>query len=122
MSTRDLVLLSTFVNILILGVIFLLSKGEEANLPPSIEKQIAAIAAIPTDLSFPIPIEIAALEEPVVEPPPPPQEEWYTMKSGDNPWKVAKSHKIKFDALLKLNQLSEEKARNLKPGDQIRIR
>lgn len=49
-------------------------------------------------------------------------EEWYTIKSGDNPWKIAKSEKIDYDDILKLNQLTESKAKNLKPGDRIRIK
>lgn len=49
-------------------------------------------------------------------------EEWYTIKQGDNPWKIAKSEKIDYDDILKLNQMNETKAKNLKPGDRIRIR
>lgn len=48
--------------------------------------------------------------------------QYYTVKSGDNPWKIAKQFQIKVDELLKLNDLNEEKARNLKIGDQIRVR
>ena len=50
------------------------------------------------------------------------QEEYYTIKSGDNPWKVARQYNVKFDDLLKLNGLDEEKARNLKIGDKIRVK
>lgn len=49
-------------------------------------------------------------------------EEWYTVKNGDSPWKIAKAHKISTDQILTLNHMSEEKARNLKPGDKIRLR
>jgi len=48
--------------------------------------------------------------------------EYYTIKSGDNPWKIAKQFRVKFDDLLKLNNLDEEKARNLKVGDKIRVK
>lgn len=48
--------------------------------------------------------------------------QYYTVKSGDNPWKIAKQFQVKFDDLLKLNGLDEEKARNLKVGDKIRVR
>lgn len=48
--------------------------------------------------------------------------EYYTIKSGDNPWKIAKQFRVKFNDLLKLNDLDEEKARNLKIGDRIRVR
>jgi LysM repeat protein len=124
MTTRDLVLISTFVNALILGLLLLLTKGEVevVNLPPVVEKvekrgvvpkAEVIVAAPPVEEELPSLLPLAPL---------PPAEEWYTMKSGDNPWKVAKTQKIKFDDLLKLNGLNEERARNLKPGDQIRIR
>lgn len=45
----------------------------------------------------------------------------YVMKSGDNPWKIARAHKMKLEDLLELNNLTEETARNLKPGDSIRV-
>lgn len=48
--------------------------------------------------------------------------EYYTLKSGDNPWKVAKQYRVKFDDLLKLNDLDEAKARSLKPGDVLRVK
>lgn len=48
--------------------------------------------------------------------------EYYTVKNGDNPWKIAKQFHVKVDDLLKLNNLNEEKARNLKAGDKIRVR
>lgn len=47
---------------------------------------------------------------------------YYVVKSGDNPWKIAKQQQVNMDDLLRLNQLNEEKARNLRPGDKIRIR
>jgi peptidoglycan DL-endopeptidase LytF len=47
---------------------------------------------------------------------------YYTIKSGDNPWKIAKQFHIKVDDMMKLNDLDEEKARNLKIGDQIRVK
>ncbi len=47
---------------------------------------------------------------------------FYTVKNGDNPWTIAVKNHMKVDELLKLNQLDEEKARRLKPGDQLRIK
>ncbi len=49
-------------------------------------------------------------------------EKFYTVKNGDNPWTIAVKNHMKLDELLKLNQLDEDKARRLKPGDQLRIR
>lgn len=48
--------------------------------------------------------------------------EYYTLKNGDNPWKIAKMFQVRFDKLLELNNLDEEKARRLKAGDRIRVR
>ena len=47
---------------------------------------------------------------------------YYTVKNGDNPWTIAVKNHMKVDELLKLNNMDQEKARHLKPGDQIRIR
>jgi peptidoglycan DL-endopeptidase LytF len=48
--------------------------------------------------------------------------QYYTIKSGDNPWKIAKQYNVKFEDLLKLNNLDEERARNLKIGDKVRVK
>lgn len=47
---------------------------------------------------------------------------YYTIKSGDNPWKIAKQFKVNFEDILKLNNMSEDKAKNLKVGDKIRVK
>ncbi len=49
-------------------------------------------------------------------------EEYYTVQKGDNPWKIAKQFHVRFDVLLKLNNLDEAKARNLKIGDRLRVK
>lgn len=46
----------------------------------------------------------------------------YTIKAGDNLWTIAVRNHIKVEDLLKLNNMTEEKAKKLKPGDSIRIR
>lgn len=48
--------------------------------------------------------------------------QYYTVKSGDSPWKIAKQFNVKYEEILKLNHLNEEKARNLKVGDRIRVK
>ena len=48
--------------------------------------------------------------------------QYYTIKSGDNPWKIAKQFNVKFDDLLRMNNLDEERARNLKIGDKVRVK
>ncbi|MDN3505016.1 MAG: LysM peptidoglycan-binding domain-containing protein [Rhabdochlamydiaceae bacterium] len=45
----------------------------------------------------------------------------YTVKSGDSLWSIAINNHIKVDDLLTLNNLSESKAKKLKPGDKLRI-
>ncbi len=50
------------------------------------------------------------------------ESEYYIVKVGDNPYTIAMKHHMKPNALLKLNNLDEKKARKLKPGDKLRIR
>jgi peptidoglycan DL-endopeptidase LytF len=47
---------------------------------------------------------------------------YYTIKSGDNPWKIAKQYNVNYEDIVRLNHLNEEKARNLKIGDRIRVK
>lgn len=47
---------------------------------------------------------------------------YYVIKNGDNPWKVARQFGVRYEDILKLNSLNEEKARNLKIGDTIRVK
>lgn len=46
---------------------------------------------------------------------------YYTVQSGDNPWKIAKKFNVSVRELLRLNDLDEAKARNLRPGDRVRV-
>lgn len=46
---------------------------------------------------------------------------FYTVQEKDNPWKIAKKFNVSVQELLILNDLDESKARNLKPGDRIRV-
>ena len=47
---------------------------------------------------------------------------WYTVQSGDNPWKIARKFHVRYFDILRLNDLDEEKARNLRPGVRIRVK
>jgi peptidoglycan DL-endopeptidase LytF len=49
-------------------------------------------------------------------------EEFYVVKEGDNPWLIASKNHVKLEQLLQLNELNEERARRLRPGDRLRIR
>jgi LysM repeat protein len=46
---------------------------------------------------------------------------YYTVKNGDNPWTIAVKNHMKVEDLLKINNLDQEKARKLKPGDKLLI-
>jgi len=46
---------------------------------------------------------------------------YYTVRNGDNPWTIAVKNHMKVEELLKINNLDQEKARKLKPGDKLLI-
>jgi LysM repeat protein len=77
----------------------------------------------------PEPVAQAAVPTPKQAPVTPPSSSpkesdavYYVVKSGDNPWKIAKQFNIRVDQLLKLNNLNETKAKNLKVGDRLRVK
>lgn len=47
---------------------------------------------------------------------------YHTVKNGDSPWKIAKQYGVNYEDILRLNGMDEEKARNLKVGDKIRVK
>jgi peptidoglycan endopeptidase LytF len=47
---------------------------------------------------------------------------YYIVKKGDSPWTIAVKNHLKVEELLRLNNLNEEQARRLKPGDKLRIK
>jgi peptidoglycan endopeptidase LytF len=103
-----------------------LSIGQVLRIPLSNKMEAAAAApkpAVPPKPAAPQPVAVA----PVVKAPEPKPVsaadiQYYTIKSGDNPWKIAKQFNVKFDDLLRLNNLDEERARNLKIGDKVRVK
>ncbi len=48
--------------------------------------------------------------------------EYYVVKDGDSPWLIATKNHVSLDDLLRINDLDEQKARRLRPGDRLRIR
>ena len=48
--------------------------------------------------------------------------EYYVVKDGDNPWLIASKNHVSVSELLRLNDLDEQKARRLRPGDKLKIR
>ncbi|MBA3603716.1 MAG: LysM peptidoglycan-binding domain-containing protein [Parachlamydiaceae bacterium] len=102
-----------------------LSIGQLLKVPVGYKKSNATASASPSlqetspkDVSR----QVASNESPKLKIAPQSEAVYYVVKSGDNPWKIAKQQQLNMDDLLRLNQLNEEKARNLKPGDKIRIR
>ncbi len=49
-------------------------------------------------------------------------DDFYTVQEGDSPWTIALRNGIRLEDLLRMNDLDEQKARRLRPGDQLRIR
>jgi peptidoglycan DL-endopeptidase LytF len=47
---------------------------------------------------------------------------FYTIRPGDNPWTIAKKHNMRVDELLKINNLTPEKAKQLKVGDKLKVK
>lgn len=47
---------------------------------------------------------------------------YYVVKAGDNPWTIAHKHNMKVEELLKMNQMSSEKAKSLKIGDKLKVK
>ena len=45
---------------------------------------------------------------------------FYTVKKGDSPWTIAVKNHLKVEELLKLNNMSEDQARRLKPDARLR--
>lgn len=88
-----------------------LNVGQVLKVPVGTKKSTASISTPKTSLSSSDTQEVSANET-----------EFYVIKSGDNPWKIAKQFHVKFDDLLKMNELDEEKARNMKVGDKIRVK
>lgn len=50
------------------------------------------------------------------------EENLYTIKPGDNLWKIAIEYHVKVEDLIKINQLTEKQAKALRPGDRIKIK
>jgi LysM repeat protein len=81
-------------------------------------------------LKIPLKKDQAIEQAPIVAAPPPvvkpssnqSEAVYHTVKSGDNPWKIAKQYGVKYEDILRLNHLDEDKARNLKIGDRIRVK
>lgn len=94
---------------------------------------IGQVLKVPVKKNSPDAVVLAKKEEPKEEPKPEPKQVqtkepeaaeivYHVVKGGDNPWKIAKQYGVKYDDILRLNQLDEEKARNLKIGDRIRVK
>lgn len=47
---------------------------------------------------------------------------YYTVQPGDNPWVIARKNHIKVDDLMKLNNMNKQSAKQLRPGNKLRIK
>ena len=77
--------------------------------------QVLKVPKSATSLAQSPPQVVAAVQ-------PSPSIKYYVVKAGDNPWVIAQKHKMKVEELLKLNQLSSEKAKQLKVGDKLKVK
>lgn len=97
-----------------------LQMGQQLRIPlqllPAVESEEVVEAAPP-----PRPVSAAPPATKVAEPPKP-ATEYYTVKPGDNPWSIAKKNGVDLEALLRLNGLDDQKSRQIRPGDRLRIR
>lgn len=70
--------------------------------------------------------ELKLPEKKLAQKTPPPadkdQDKYYVVKGGDSPWTIAQKNGIKVEDLLRLNNIDEEKAKRLRPGDRLRIK
>ena len=46
----------------------------------------------------------------------------YIVKGGDTPWTIAQKNGMQVEELLRLNDMNEEKAKRLRPGDRLKIK
>lgn len=81
----------------------------------------ATVAQVEPIKAEPRPVKIEPKQE-ITKEPKADEPVYYVIKSGDNPWKIARQFGVKYDEILRLNQLDEEKARNLKIGDRVRVK
>ncbi len=47
---------------------------------------------------------------------------YYQVQKGDNPWTIARRFHVSYTEILRLNALDEDSARNLRPGDKVRVK
>lgn len=50
------------------------------------------------------------------------KKEYYTIKKGDSPWIIARNCGLSVEELLKLNNLTLDTSKRIKPGDVLRIK
>lgn len=147
-SRKDTIIIAMLVNIALLAVLFATAtrRVPESPMQAPLQSVQSTVQAAPIVAATPVE-KVQAVDEideilktyarkvsqpeskrepqPVVKkeaPKPVEKPEFYTVQNGDSPWKIAKKCNIKVEDLLRLNNLDEEKARNLKIGQKLRIR
>lgn len=48
--------------------------------------------------------------------------DYYIVKEGDSPWIIANKCNVKLDELLRLNNIDDQRAKKIRPGEKLRIR
>lgn len=96
-----------------------LSIGQVLKVPAKKEETLSSTLAVSNAAAQPSSTRVAEHKPESIQSSEP---VYYTIKSGDNPWKIAKQFGVKFDDIVRLNNLDEDKARNLKVGDRIRVK
>lgn len=92
---------------------------KEVNFLSSDNLRVGQVLKVPTGTVAEKPVE-KTKAEPIALNNSEPQ--YYIVQSGDNPWKIAKKFHVKFEDILKLNNMTEEKSKNLKVGQEIRVK
>lgn len=86
--------------------------GQVLKIPNSTFPHKVETHSIASNSSAPIPTENSSIDI----------SKFYIVKKGDSPWTIAVKNHLKVEDLLKLNNMNEDQARRLKPGDQLRIK
>ena len=145
-TRRDTIIIAMLVNMAILFILFATGQrpqprtSTQPTLPSEVPQVVASTASsqkkqktstLPVDEIDQILQQYAPAKESQKKSSPVKKQEaasskkepqYYIVKEGDNPWKIAKKFNIKFEELLERNNLDEEKARNLKVGQKLRIK
>jgi len=124
MRRKDLVYAAILINVSLLALLFAFASPIFQE--DMVEEDVCVVEQVEEEL-FPSPVAEDALDQVVKASAVQEEEdveemEYYTMQPGDNPWKLAKRFGVKFEELVRMNDLDDAKARGLRPGSVLRVR